>query len=225
MMFLLSCMTLVMHVESILLAGHRHSPSARSLPLCRVRTGPRCRRPQEPVYAREEMQIACPPRPSGAGVGTGFRTPRRAGVPSPQEPFRADSCRREPKIILHETALSARLYSAMILTKQQLQHLEQRLLEERARVTAMLERQELATETETPSEAAGDIAATRVDRGTESQFQELDVINAKRATEELADIDAALDRFYNNPDAFGRDERTGQPIPFARLDIIPWART
>jgi len=113
----------------------------------------------------------------------------------------------------------------MTLTKQQHQHLEQRLLEERARVTAMLERQELATETETPSEAAGDIAATRVDRGTESQFQELDVINAERATEELADIDAALDRFYNNPDAFGRDERTGQPIPFARLDIIPWART
>jgi RNA polymerase-binding transcription factor DksA len=113
----------------------------------------------------------------------------------------------------------------MTLTRQQLRHLEQRLLEERARVVAVLERQELATERETPSEAAGDIAPTRVDRGTESQFQELDVINAERATAELTEIDAALDRLYHNPDAYGRDERTGQPIPFARLDIIPWART
>ena len=51
------------------------------------------------------------------------------------------------------------------------------------------------------------------------------MINAERATAELTEIDAALDRLYNNPDAYGRDERTGQPIPFARLDIIPWART
>jgi len=38
-------------------------------------------------------------------------------------------------------------------------------------------------------------------------------------------IDAALERLYQAPEKFGRCEDTGKDIPFARLDLIPWART
>ena len=38
-------------------------------------------------------------------------------------------------------------------------------------------------------------------------------------------IDAALQRLYEHPERFGLSETTGDPIPFERLDIIPWART
>jgi RNA polymerase-binding transcription factor len=45
-----------------------------------------------------------------------------------------------------------------------------------------------------------------------------------RLSGELVEIDEALRRLYRQPEGYGRDERTGDDIPFARLDIIPWAR-
>jgi RNA polymerase-binding transcription factor DksA len=33
-----------------------------------------------------------------------------------------------------------------------------------------------------------------------------------------------LERLYEDPERFGRDERTGDEIPFERLELIPWAR-
>ena len=38
-------------------------------------------------------------------------------------------------------------------------------------------------------------------------------------------IEAALERMVSAPDSYGLDENSGEPIPFERLDIIPWART
>ena len=46
-----------------------------------------------------------------------------------------------------------------------------------------------------------------------------------RASRELEEIDAALRRLYESPERFGLSETTGEPIPFERLDLIPWART
>jgi len=54
---------------------------------------------------------------------------------------------------------------------------------------------------------------------------ELDASNATRISRELAEIDAALERLYTNPERFGICEKTGAAIPYARLEIIPWART
>jgi RNA polymerase-binding transcription factor DksA len=45
-----------------------------------------------------------------------------------------------------------------------------------------------------------------------------------RLSRELAEIDAALERLYRKPERYGHDERTGEEIPFERLDPIPWAR-
>ncbi len=63
------------------------------------------------------------------------------------------------------------------------------------------------------------------DRGTDTINTEVATSNATRESRELAAIDAALERLYRTPERFGVCEDTGEPIPFARLDVVPWART
>jgi RNA polymerase-binding transcription factor DksA len=53
----------------------------------------------------------------------------------------------------------------------------------------------------------------------------VDESNATRVSNELAEIDAALERLYKTPSKYGLCEDTGREIPFERLDIVPWART
>ena len=105
----------------------------------------------------------------------------------------------------------------MALTPTQRKHLEARLLEERTRLVDALTRYNRATR-DTAQQEPGD-------RGTDSAGQEEDVVNAARETAELAEIDAALERLYKRPKEYGRCERSGKPIPFKRLDLVPWART
>ena len=114
-----------------------------------------------------------------------------------------------------------------MFTESQREHLHKRLLEERERALRHLRRSqadagvgELARTgdlTEAPTHLA--------DRGTETEDEELQASLADRDISELADIDAALERLYKQPDRFGRDERTGRDIPFERLDLVPWAKT
>ena len=101
-----------------------------------------------------------------------------------------------------------------MLTAKQRKHLEARLLEERTRVVDALARYNRANRDTLQQEP-----------GTDTADQELDVVNAARETAELAEIDAALERLYQRPEQYGRCERSGKPIPFARLDLVPWART
>ena len=113
------------------------------------------------------------------------------------------------------------------MNKKQLSHLEKRLLEERARVIGALD-QYRKRKNVTSSDAAGDVSHYPyhlADEGTDTMDSELDAQEAGRETRELGEIDDALRRLYHDPQKFGRDERTGEAIPFERLDIIPWART
>lgn len=113
------------------------------------------------------------------------------------------------------------------LTATQLKHLEGRLLEERTRVVDALARYNQDTRDDL-LEQSGDVSAFHVhmaDQGTDTEDQEIDAINAARETLELAEIDAALERMYQRPQEYGRCERTGKPIPFERLELVPWART
>ena len=115
----------------------------------------------------------------------------------------------------------------MPLTDKQLRHLELRLREERAQIVRILNRYH--DEQSAPErERAGDISTFPThpaDEGTDTYDAEVEGALAERATEELHEIDAALERLYHHPERFGVCERTGEPIPFARLDLIPWART
>jgi DnaK suppressor protein len=113
------------------------------------------------------------------------------------------------------------------MTDEQRQHLEQRLLEERARVVEALDRYR-AQSRDTVQEQTGNISNIPfhlADEGTDTMDEELDASEAARETAALAEIDDALRRLYQSPESFGRDERTGREIPFERLDVIPWART
>jgi len=108
------------------------------------------------------------------------------------------------------------------LTSEQRAHVHRRLLEERATITRRLARY--------GPDAAGESGATNrvpfhmADLGSDTMQETLEAAFASRDSRTLAEIDAALRRFYSNPTAFGLDEQTGACISFERLDIIPWAR-
>ena len=115
----------------------------------------------------------------------------------------------------------------MALTDKQRRHLEGRLREERERVLETIRRYDEARGT-TQADADGDLSiypSHLADRGTDSFDQEMLAQLEQRATAELEEIDAALQRLYEHPERFGVSEATGRPIPFERLELIPWART
>ena len=116
----------------------------------------------------------------------------------------------------------------MPLTDEQRQRLEKRLQEERESVLRALDRGLDRRAEASPQERAGDITSLPfhpADLATDAMQEELAASNAARMTRQLAEIDAALERLYRDPDRFGICEATGDPIPMERLEIIPWART
>ena len=116
----------------------------------------------------------------------------------------------------------------MRLTTTQREHLERRLRDERERLLRDLNRGLADLSDGDEQDRAGDLTKVPLhfaDRGTDSINTEVAASNATRESRELAAIDAALERLYRTPERFGICEETGEPIPFARLDVIPWART
>ena len=116
----------------------------------------------------------------------------------------------------------------MALSDIQRKHLEHRLREERDRALQSLNRSVDESAEESEEDQAGNLSKMpthQADLGTDTMQDELDASNATRISRELAEIDAALERLYSNPERFGICEKTGAAIPYARLEIIPWART
>jgi DnaK suppressor protein len=114
------------------------------------------------------------------------------------------------------------------LTTAQRAHLEKRLHEERAQALRLLNRAVAEDAESSPQDEAGDLSVVPLhpaDLGTDTMNNELEASNDTRISRELAEIDAALERLYERPAAFGVCEETGRDIPFERLDVIPWART
>jgi RNA polymerase-binding transcription factor DksA len=117
---------------------------------------------------------------------------------------------------------------ATTLTREQRAHLERRLEEERAQLTRALNRNVAEVAQADEQDRDGDLSTLPfhlADRGTDTMESELQAANATRMSRELAEIDAALHRLHRSPDRYGICEDTGRPIPFERLDVIPWART
>ena len=115
----------------------------------------------------------------------------------------------------------------MALNEEQRRYLERRLLEERARAQSVLRRFDDGRDA-SPTAAAGDLSDYpfhTADHGTDSYDQDMDTVHAERASRELEAIDDALRRLYETPDRFGICDDTGEPIPFERLDLVPWAHT
>ena len=115
----------------------------------------------------------------------------------------------------------------MPLTTSQRRHLEKRLLEERERALRLLNNIVADRSAASDQDGDGDLSLMplhQADLGTDTMNAELDESNATRASEEVAEINAALERLYKSPEQFGRTA-DGRDIPYERLEIIPWART
>jgi RNA polymerase-binding transcription factor DksA len=115
----------------------------------------------------------------------------------------------------------------MPLTTEQRTHLEARLKEERARAVQLVNRIVADRSGSTEQDASGDLTLMPLlfaDLGTDNMSEEVDESNATRASQELKEIDAALERLYKSPERFGVCD-DGREIPFERLDMIPRART
>lgn len=114
------------------------------------------------------------------------------------------------------------------LSREQRTHLERRLEEERLLLSRALNLTVAEGAQADEQDRDGDLSAVPfhpADRGTDTMESELQAANATRMSRELAEIDAALERLHRSPERFGICEDTGEPIPFERLDVIPWART
>ncbi len=108
------------------------------------------------------------------------------------------------------------------LSKKDLLRLGKALLEEKQRLL----RQSSFTQQvmDTPA-AAGDLSSHRThvaDQGTENYQRELASQLKSIESDVLREIDAALDRIARG--TYGICERCGEPIPLARLEVIPYAR-
>lgn len=109
----------------------------------------------------------------------------------------------------------------------QRKRLEERLLAERSRIRGVLDRINRTARSADERDQSGDISIMpthAADLGTDEQQRELDTSVNQNEADTLAEIDAALERLYKTPERYGIDERTGTPIPMARLEVIPWAR-
>jgi RNA polymerase-binding transcription factor DksA len=107
---------------------------------------------------------------------------------------------------------------------KELQHFEQRLVDERTRALAQMGTfdAELGTSLEA---ATGELTTWRyhmADLGTETYEREQGFLLASREGQLIWHIDQALRRLYGSPETFGVCEQCGTRIAFERLDAIPY---
>jgi RNA polymerase-binding transcription factor DksA len=110
-----------------------------------------------------------------------------------------------------------------MLTREEREAVERSLLRERSETLEAIAAfdEELA---QSLQEQAGELSVYRfhmADLATEAQEREKHFLLASKEGERLYRIDAALDRLYNHPEAFGRCTNCGREISFERLQVVP----
>ena len=113
-----------------------------------------------------------------------------------------------------------------VLTTEQLEHIEKRLLQERTKALRTLGLFDQRAHRGRDS-SDSDLAAYTdhmADQGTEAMEREKQALFATKEGRYLYRVEGALRRLYNDPDNFGRCHGTGKPISFERLDALPHAR-
>ena len=113
-----------------------------------------------------------------------------------------------------------------LLTREQLAHLEERLLQERKKALRGLG---LFNEIAKIDRSANDSDLSgytdhMADQGTEAMEREKAALFATKEGRYLYRLEEALRRLYKDPANFGRCHGTGKPISFERLDALPHAR-
>lgn len=113
-----------------------------------------------------------------------------------------------------------------MLTKSQLDHLEQRLLDERSRALRSLGLFDQMAKADRES-ADSDLSAYTdhmADQGTEAMEREKAALFATKEGRYLYRIEEALRRLYDDPNNFGTCHTCGTAVRFGRLDALPHAR-
>jgi RNA polymerase-binding transcription factor DksA len=112
------------------------------------------------------------------------------------------------------------------MTESELEHIEDRLHQERDRATENLRR--IEAEEETPlRESSGELSTVpshMADGALQTQEQEKDFHLMTRESRLITLIDRALELLHHDPETFAHCEECGAEIEFARLDIVPWTR-
>ena len=112
------------------------------------------------------------------------------------------------------------------MKKRQLDHLEKRLLEERARVIKELGHYDESFSS-TLQGAGGDLSSYAfhmADQGTDAMEREKQFLFASQEGRYLWHVNEALRRLYQSPKTFGQCHDCGEAIDFDRLDALPHAR-
>ncbi len=112
------------------------------------------------------------------------------------------------------------------MNKKQLAHIGQRLLDERARVMKELGYYDESF-SNTLQGSDGDLSSYSfhmADQGTDTMEREKQFLFASQEGRYLWHVNQALQRFYNDPDNFGKCHQCGETISFDRLDALPHAR-
>ena len=112
------------------------------------------------------------------------------------------------------------------MDRQQIEHIEKRLLRERERALRSLGR--FQEQSKLSRDAAdSDLSSYSfhmADQGTDAMEREKSFLFASKEGRYLYRVEEALRRLYNNPDEFGICHSCKKPIPFARLEALPHAR-
>lgn len=109
---------------------------------------------------------------------------------------------------------------------EDLQHFEDRLLEERASVLRELGQfdEEFAEDPRGSGGGPESYSFHMADEGTDAMEREKKFMLASQEGELLYQIDEALRRMYRNEDEYGVCRECGDTISRERLDAIPYAR-
>ncbi len=112
------------------------------------------------------------------------------------------------------------------MDEEQREHLEERLLEERAGALKELGYYDESF-AETPMGSDGDLSAYSfhmADQGTDAMEREKAFHFASKEGRYLYHLDQALRRLYQTPEEFGVCQECGEEIVFERLDAVPHTR-
>ena len=114
----------------------------------------------------------------------------------------------------------------MPLKKKQLEHLEKRLLDERARALKALGLFDQRSQADRDSSDSDMSSYTdhMADQGTEAQEREKAAAFATKEGRYLYRLEEALRRLYADPDKFGVCHTCESDVGFDRLDALPHAR-
>ena len=112
----------------------------------------------------------------------------------------------------------------MAYTKEQLKHLEARLVRERERAVRSIARFDLDFGA-AAQEALVTFSLHMADEGTDNNQREKAFLLAGEDGRRLLAIDNALRRLYKSRESFGQCGGCGSDVGFDRLDAIPWAET